>query len=506
MKTYILRLEPHDDLVSTRDKMGWAKDSRIMLVWPEKKVLMNRRLDLILLQRFSRTLGSQLALVTRDPEIHYFAPRLGIPVYRSLSRAQGQHWRVPRRFRRYQELAEQPTAAEPQPEPARAFPQRPPVEEINFSPLARLAIFFAGVLAVLALAASLAPSAKLVLTPRTLVQDVLIDAWTEPDISSVSLSGAVPSQLITVAVEGRDSLSASGSVRLPSQPATGSVTFTNLTDQPVMVPAGTGVRATAASVAGLRFVTTREGEVPAGPGATLELPIQCITPGPQGNLPSGFLVAIEGLLGTQLSVANPDPTSGGSDRLEPIPTQNDREKLAERLRLSLEKTALQELQDLLRPGDLLIPASIQLHKTLDETYQPAEGLPGDQLGLSQRLEYQAQVVSAETLRSLAQTVFDANLPAGYAVLPDTLQLEVVDPPQPDQAGVVRWSLHATRRVQAQIQADEAVQLSLGLQPLQAVARLEKSLPLEGTPRIELLPAWWPRLPFLPFRISVLSQG
>ena len=117
MKTYILRLEPHDDLVSTRDKMGWAKDSRILLVWPEKGRLLNRRLDLILLQRHSRELGSQLALVTRDPEVHYFAPRLGIPVFRSLNKAQGQHWRVPRRFRRFQELAEAPAPRIPASEP-----------------------------------------------------------------------------------------------------------------------------------------------------------------------------------------------------------------------------------------------------------------------------------------------------------------------------------------------------------------------------------------------------
>ena len=122
MKTYILRLEPHDDLVSTRDKMGWAKDSRILVVWPEGKVLLNRRLDLILLQRFSRLLGSQLALVTRDPEIHYFAPRLGIPVFRSLNKAQGQHWRVPRRFRRFQELAEAPAPRVPESEPLNPEP------------------------------------------------------------------------------------------------------------------------------------------------------------------------------------------------------------------------------------------------------------------------------------------------------------------------------------------------------------------------------------------------
>ena len=169
--------------------------------------------------------------------------------------------------------------------------------------MARLALFFVGVLAVLALAASLAPSARLVLTPRTLVQDVLIDAWTDPDIDSVNISGAVPSQSISLAVEGRDSQPASGSVRLPSQPASGTVTFTNLTDQPVEIPPGSGVRGLAAEIAHLRFVTTKAGEAPAG--GSLPLPVQCTTPGLQGNLPAGSLTAIEGLLGTQLSVDQP---------------------------------------------------------------------------------------------------------------------------------------------------------------------------------------------------------
>ena len=266
------------------------------------------------------------------------------------------------------------------------------------------------------------------------------------------------------------------------------------------------MRGTAATIARLRFVTIRTGEVPAGTGQTLQLPVQCVTPGLQGNLPAGALVAIEGLLGTQLSVINPEPTSGGNDRLEPIPTQNDRHTLAERLRRSLEQTALQEIQSRLKPGDLLLPGSLKLHKILDISYQPAEILPSDQLVLSQRLEYQAQFVDATILQTLAQTVFDANLPAGYSVLADSLQWEILTQPEVDEAGVVRWSMHATRQVQAQILEAEAVQLSLGLEPAQAISRLQQSLPLELPPRIELQPEWWPRLPFLPFRISVLTQG
>ena len=126
--------------------------------------------------------------------------------------------------------------------------------------------------------------------------------------------------------------------------------------------------------------------------------------------------------------------------------------------------------------------------------------------MSQRLEYQARYVDAATLRSLAQTVFDANLPAGYSVLPDSLQWEILTEPEADEAGVVRWNMHAARQLQARISVAEAVQLSLGLKPLQAISRLQHSLPLEQPPRIELVPDWWPRLPFLPFRISVMTQG
>jgi len=99
MKTYIIQLQGHDDIVSARDKMGWAKGGRILLVWPERGDALNRRLDLTLLQRRSVELGAQLAIVSQDAEVRYHAPRLGIPVYKSLRKAQNEHWRVPRRFR-----------------------------------------------------------------------------------------------------------------------------------------------------------------------------------------------------------------------------------------------------------------------------------------------------------------------------------------------------------------------------------------------------------------------
>ena len=152
MKTYILHLESHDDIISARDKMGWGKSGRILLVWPEKGRLLNRRLDLLLLKRHSVNLGAQLAIVSRDPEVRYHAPRLGIPLFKNLRRAQSAAWRTPRRFRKFE------TESSPDFQPNKpgetqiglnAIPERLPVGRSTTNPLIRLLAFTFGVLSLL---------------------------------------------------------------------------------------------------------------------------------------------------------------------------------------------------------------------------------------------------------------------------------------------------------------------------------------------------------------------
>ena len=92
MKTQILQLEPHDDVISARDKMGWGQTARVLLVWPNRGQILTRRVDLELLLRHSRSLGGQLALVTRDPDVRYHAKRIGIHVFKSVRQAQHTRW------------------------------------------------------------------------------------------------------------------------------------------------------------------------------------------------------------------------------------------------------------------------------------------------------------------------------------------------------------------------------------------------------------------------------
>ncbi len=501
MKTHIIHLQPYDDLYSARDRMNWAKEGRILLIWPPRGSVLNRRLDLILLQRHSLALGAQLALVSRDGEVHYHAAQLGIPIYKSLRAAQKGHWQPPRRTssaaQRSLELRHKAATRIYHPPSKEAIPTASQPGAV-----VRLLAFTLGVVAVLLIAAMLSPSATIVLSPSTQTQELLLTLQTSPQAESASLRGVVPIHEKRVVVEGRQTRPASGSLTLPDRFAIGEVVFTNLTDQAVSIPANTVVAHLGEK--SLRFATVESGLLPPGPGSTITLPVRALTPGSQGNLPANALTAIEGNLGTQVSVTNPEATRGGSDRLIPAPSAQDRRLLREQLRNALRATASQELQEGLAPGDLLIPDSLELVEMLEETFQPPEGLPGDLLALSLRLEFRGQVVFAQEVNPLIQKILDLNLPSGYLALVESLEVERITPPVLVEPGVYTWQVRARRRLVAHYSPQSVIQTVLGASPQEARQRLQAALKLETAPLIHLTPSWWPRLPFLPFRIEVRS--
>src|SRR5512145_998780 len=99
MKTRIITLESHDDLISVRDRMSWAKTPRILLVWPKYEKVSLRQVDLKVLQRHAASLGAQLGLVSRIWRVRLDAEALHIPVFKSTGDAQRLAWPKPRRRR-----------------------------------------------------------------------------------------------------------------------------------------------------------------------------------------------------------------------------------------------------------------------------------------------------------------------------------------------------------------------------------------------------------------------
>jgi hypothetical protein len=142
-------------------------------------------------------------------------------------------------------------------------------------------------------------------------------------------------------------------------------------------------------------------------------------------------------------------------------------------------------------------------QVLEQVYDPAEDQPAGQLTLSLRVEYRAFMASNADLRSLTGVLLDANLPEGYIPQAETLAVDALTPPVLEKGGMIRWDLSASRRLTARIKPDQAIQLILGVDPQAASRRLSGSYPLKEQPAIRLVPSWWPRLPILPFRITIV---
>ena len=88
MKTQVIHIDSHDDFISIRDRMEWAKTPRILLVWPKRGRVEMRPLDLTLLRRHAESLGAELGLVTRQRQIRAAARELGISYFSTASEAQ----------------------------------------------------------------------------------------------------------------------------------------------------------------------------------------------------------------------------------------------------------------------------------------------------------------------------------------------------------------------------------------------------------------------------------
>ncbi len=505
LKTQILQLESHDDVISTRDKMGWGKTGRILLVWPTRGRILTRRLDLVLLQRHSTTLGAQLALVTNDRDVRYYARQLRIPVFNSLNKAQSNRWRTYRRKPLVvwgehvrpdlEELKEQVHPTEPS-----WIEKRP----------ARLGLFSLSVLSFLIVVALFLPGAWITVEPRSETQEIALAISATQNNREVKLSGEVPAYLKSVIVEAKATIPTTGKVPAPEKFASGYVRFTNLTGQEVDIPLGTIVTTLATpEKASIRFATSDDGGLPAESGKTLALPVRALTPGAQGNLPVGSLVAIEGPLGLKVSVTNAVATSGGMDHYVSGPTTQNYEALYNQLSTSLADHALDELRLSLAPGDMPITTTVNLSQTLVKAFDPppssqGANLPADTLSLTLRQEYRVMVIAGQDLQILATQVLDARLPEGWLASGAPV-ITSLSAPSIGADGTIHYRVNAKREIQAQINEDQAVQMAIGRTPPQAATSLVSAFPLVNPPRISLAPGWWPYLPFLPFRISVIIE-
>lgn len=497
MKTQLIPLESHDDLISVRDRMSWTKTPRVLLVWPKSERIHLRPLDLKVLQRHAASLGAQLGLVTRHRDIRREAQSLGIPVFNSTGQAQRNLWperdlqrkRIRRKPRQdLREIRKQVRARE---------------EAWRSHPVTRIGFFALGVLAVLGLASLFIPHAQVILKPETELQSVTLPVQADPSVETVFITGSIPARELRVIVEGEQEAFTSGTMPIPVTQAEGVVTFRNLTEELVSIPAGTVLTST--GLPGVRFQTTEAGELEAELDATVDVPVRAESAGSAGNVEAETILAVEGNLGLLATVTNAEATSGGRDRRTEAATEEDLSRLREDLLAELEDQALQEMQRLLATGDQLFMNTLKVEQILEESYDPPPGQPGSSVNLSMRVEFTASYASGKDLTELASTVLNASLPEGFMATQKPLGFEALNSHLTDNRGVTRWSMRVSRQLEKRVDAGRLISLVQGRSPAVATAKLKETLNLTDPPEIKLTPAWWPWLPLIPFNITVATD-
>jgi len=494
MKTQIITLESHDDLISVRDRMSWAKSPRILLVWPKYEKIMLRPVDLRALQHHAKYLGADLGLVTHRSDVKRDAQGFHIPVFDSTASAQREPWPERRLKNRRGPRAEHPNL--------RSMQAEARVREAGWRSnlFARTGFFAVGVLAVLTVAALFVPRAAIKLTPITQQQSVTIPVTASDSIPSVLITGSIPAYDINVTVTNSQPAVIASEALVAKFKAKGIAHFKNLTQLVVSIPSGTVVYSAGQNA--IRFVTMNNTHLEAKANSFVEVPIQAVRAGEAGNLPANSIKGIEGNLSLSVSVTNLEPTTGGADESAIAATDDDRKRVRDALVASLNQQAQKEIISSIGAKDVLLVNTLKMGQVLEETYDPPAGEPGPLLKLTMRVEYSAQYVKSDDLTQLAESALNASVPDGFVASPSTLIFHPLAGATFDQSGMSHFDLQVEQVLMRRVEPMQVILLSRGLSPNVATQTLLAKLPLAGAPQIDLSPSWWPWMPLIPFRIDV----
>jgi hypothetical protein len=500
VKVQIIYLDTHDDHVSARDKLGWVKAPRVLIVWPNRGRVLTRRLDLVLLQRLARQHSTQIGLVTHDPDVIGNADALGIPVFASLDRIPDKGWRRDARTVLRKSRPKRPDRADAS-LPLRDT--RPTERAARLNKIFRPLSVLLAITGLFCLAATLVPSAEITLSPPIQTQEIDISITLDPDVVTPSLDGRIPAYRSGIRVDDSLHIPTSGTVAAPAVAATGSVTFTNLTSEPVTLPKGTGLRAS--EVEDLRFVTTESVELAGEESAQGSAQVECTSAGSDGNLPAGQIDAIEGPLGLSVTVTNEEALSGGSNEARSSVTSSDRRNLERDLTEQLIALAESELTGGLDSNETMAIESLHLAKIHEKSFDHQVGEPADNLSLYLDIEIEGLVYQPEDIETCAAMVLEDQRATGIMAVPGTLVIELLSEPFVEGDGGLSWDITVSQ--QTYTPADEASlkEMLRAKTPQEAALFLQETLELSSPPIVHLFPSWLPRLPWIGMRISLINS-
>lgn len=503
----VITLHAEDDIISICDRLDWSGAAQALLVLPPQGDALLDGLDLVRLRRHADRRRLEIGLITPQKKLARQARALGIPAFATVREAQrGRRgwWRGKRRSEQVglPTLGGQLTIP-PRPFPAPDYQKEEPIPAAMprqwLLRYAAILLFFVAAALVIVAFLYFVPVATITLHPRTqplrVEQRVLVDpALQRMDAAAFTL----PGRTVTAVVAWQSELATTGAVETAGAAARGLALFTNESDAEIVLPAGTRVGASTNDE--LLYQTTTAVTLPGVFGATAEVEVVAVSPGPQGNAAAGVLDQLPDRPDAPLAVRNLEAISGGDVRRETAVSQADQERLRAQVIQFLQALAASELSAQLVEGEFLTRESVRVVRILSETYSHPVGAPTSRLSLAMEAELAATAVDSAAASGLAYEGLAAQAPSGFTLLPDAIRIDSGDVVSADDAGRVTVVMIAEAEAAADLPLTPLLPTIAGQETAVAAAYLFENLPLRAAPAIDVWPVWFNRVPYVPSRI------
>lgn len=492
----VIYLEADDDFATIRHRLSTAQAGKVILVVPANCRGLKNRMHLRLLERLMDEVPIRVALVTRDWILRTSARELGFRTFPSVEKAQRSRW-PPRRPRLKRFL----------PEKGRRPPTRPASLQDPRGKAAMQrgeAVLFFGLLGgvFLILLAGfwlLIPSATVALKPLTYPLEETLTVRADPNLEEIDFINLVlPATIKEVEVTGREQIACTAKKDVPDGYAQGEVIFINKASEATTVISGTVVSTSGGT--SVRFHTSEDVTLPPGAGGRARVMVEALEAGPSGNAAAWTINRVEGTIALQANVINDSPTQGGTMKQVSYVTNEDKEQVKDMLMRRLRQEGYNGLVSRLE-GAYLPPESVELI-VLTETYDQFVEEVADSLTLDMRVWARGIAVAEEDARCLALAALESSMSEGFQLLSKEIGFRSGGV---SGAGGEQVVFQITVRGQMMMRIDEGEikEHLTGKSIVDAVTYLGRRLELAEEPSVELLPGWWPRLPLIPFRISLV---
>ena len=488
MKTNVIQLEVHDDVISIKDKMAWQSCQRMILVWPKRGKILHNELELVLLNRAAKSLGAELALVTHHPVVSEWALDSNLPLFGSISAAEKSAWKT--------DL--QGTIAHKVPkgvQAIKAVKEKLPLSSspIPASPIVRKLAVLISLAALIALLVVAVPQAEVTYYPVPTLQEVEISIKASEVFSGINPSGNIPEKPIFVEVNGEKSIPSSGKVSIPTTKAVGRVVFSNLTKSSVTLPVGTLLLAGDETL--VSFTLTEDVVVPAGIGNSGEGQVEALVAGTDWKSGSRIDLDLIRWYGFFGECEQPDAFDGGGALEAPSPNEEDYAELERQLLVDLMAQGLASLKADQAEGVGLIEPSLTLDQILlSEKVNPI-GEPADEAVLRMNLKLKIYAYQQSDLRAIATLVLNSNKPNGLKPQNEKISINRVGDFHVDDFGQSVWTVNASRNLVPDWDVEKTATDLSGENVADAQIILSKLFD-QSSPAVFKM--WIPRWPWMPF--------